>query len=469
MVRGQRKGNGQRHCSLLIVACSLLIVNLFAACSIEGDVQSVRDRVREENKAFTVTFNSNSGAPAPAPQSVAPGGRAAEPAAMARSGYTFGAWYKEADFINQWNFAADTVSGDITLHAKWIPITYTVAYEKNQPEATGTMESSVHTYDVADRLTINAFVYDNNAFVRWNTLPDGQGASYSNGQSVLNLTDTAGATVTLYAVWADYSTVWTVRFETSGGSAVGDMNILKNTRVDRPEPDPARAGYTFANWYSNPGLVEPPYNFNSLVVNNITLHAKWIPITYTVAYDKNADDAAGTMADSGRAYDDGEGLPPNAFTRAGHTFSGWNTQADGQGAGYSDGHSGNLTAAAGETVTLYAQWLPNTAGIALNVGQITEGAPLPDDNITIHQSPENGPTAFNISINASDFDAGSILWETAGAGIYAGQTVSAINTDTFTLDGTDTRYNSLGGHTLRLTVRKDSMPYMVNINFTVAE
>jgi len=360
MVRGQRKGNGQRHCSLLIVACSLLIVNLFAACSIEGDVQSVRDRVREENKAFTVTFNSNSGAPAPAPQSVAPGGRASEPAAMARTGYTFGAWYKEADFINQWNFADNTVSGDITLHAKWNPITYTVAYNRNQPGATGTMESSVHTYDAAKNLSSNTFAYGNNVFMGWNTLPDGQGASYSNGQSVLNLADTAGATVTLYAVWADYSTVWTVRFETSGGSAVGDINILKNTRVDRPEPDPARAGYTFANWYSNPELNEPPYNFNSLVINNITLHAKWNPIAYTIAYDKNADDAAGATASSSHVYDVDKELSANGFTRVSYTFAGWARTGDGA-VEFTDSESvKNLTEAAGATVTLYAQWTPIT-------------------------------------------------------------------------------------------------------------
>jgi uncharacterized repeat protein (TIGR02543 family) len=46
-------------------------------------------------------------------------------------------------------------------------------------------------------------------------------------------------------------------------------------------------------------------------------------------------------------------LTPNRFIRAGHTFAGWNTRADGLGDSYSEGdakpHSSNIT--------LYAQWV----------------------------------------------------------------------------------------------------------------
>jgi uncharacterized repeat protein (TIGR02543 family) len=40
---------------------------------------------------------------------------------MTRTGYRFGGWYKEAVFTNLWNFAADTVSGNIILYAQWEP------------------------------------------------------------------------------------------------------------------------------------------------------------------------------------------------------------------------------------------------------------------------------------------------------------------------------------------------------------
>jgi len=38
---------------------------------------------------------------------------------MTRTGYIFGGWYKDAACTNQWNFAADSVNGNITLYAGW--------------------------------------------------------------------------------------------------------------------------------------------------------------------------------------------------------------------------------------------------------------------------------------------------------------------------------------------------------------
>jgi hypothetical protein len=38
---------------------------------------------------------------------------------MTKADSAFGAWYKESAFTTQWNFAADTVTAGITLHAKW--------------------------------------------------------------------------------------------------------------------------------------------------------------------------------------------------------------------------------------------------------------------------------------------------------------------------------------------------------------
>jgi uncharacterized repeat protein (TIGR02543 family) len=45
---------------------------------------------------------------------------------MTKTGHAFGGWYKEEGLTNQWNFSTDTVTGDITLYARWIP-TYTVS------------------------------------------------------------------------------------------------------------------------------------------------------------------------------------------------------------------------------------------------------------------------------------------------------------------------------------------------------
>ena len=50
-------------------------------------------------------------------------------------------------------------------------------------------------------LTANGFTRTGYTFAGWNTFSNGSGTSYTDGQSVVNLTDAQGATVTLYAKW----------------------------------------------------------------------------------------------------------------------------------------------------------------------------------------------------------------------------------------------------------------------------
>lgn len=73
----------------------------------------------EATDVYTVSFNANGHGTAPATQNVASGGKATEPSAPTADGYTFGGWYKEAACTNAWTFGTDTVTGNITLFAKW--------------------------------------------------------------------------------------------------------------------------------------------------------------------------------------------------------------------------------------------------------------------------------------------------------------------------------------------------------------
>jgi len=66
-----------------------------------------------------VKFIADGGTPAPDDQYVDEGGKASEPEPMTKTGYTFVGWYKEAAFINLWDFANDLVSDDITIYARW--------------------------------------------------------------------------------------------------------------------------------------------------------------------------------------------------------------------------------------------------------------------------------------------------------------------------------------------------------------
>lgn len=101
-------------------------------------------------------------------------------------------------------------------------------------------------------------------------------------------------------------------------------------------------------------------------LNNLELYQSWLPITYTIRFDKNDGDSAtkvtGTMADVPAIYDVPVNLPENKFARDGYEFIGWNTSADGNGKSYANRETvKNLTAVRGGKVTLYAQWKDSSA------------------------------------------------------------------------------------------------------------
>ena len=78
-------------------------------------------------RKISVTFDSCGGSDVESATGLSYGGHVTEPANPTKSGYYFAGWYKEPACSNIWTFAIDTLSDNLTLHAKWdiIP-TYTV-------------------------------------------------------------------------------------------------------------------------------------------------------------------------------------------------------------------------------------------------------------------------------------------------------------------------------------------------------
>jgi len=147
------------------------------------------------------------------------------------------------------------------------------------------------------------------------------------------------------------------------------------------------------------------------------------------------------------------------FSRTNYTFAGWNTESDGSGTDYNSGSAYTLT---GDT-TLYAKWVENTATISITVEDIEEGVTTDAGTIVISRTGANKTRTITVD---SPSDYSSIAWEISGVGIYAGQKVESSGS-TFTLDAANVKYNSVGIHTLKLTVIKGGVQYMVNIEFTV--
>lgn len=89
------------------------------------------------------------------------------------------------------------------FYPQWEANKYTVEYDPNCTDAEGTMESSEHTYDQAAHLRENGFSREGYTFAGWSTEMELSAGSriYKDKESVKNLTEIDGDTVTLYAVW----------------------------------------------------------------------------------------------------------------------------------------------------------------------------------------------------------------------------------------------------------------------------
>ena len=218
---------------------------------------------------YTVSYY---GALANTYQVVIPGNKADKPAITTQTGYIFDDWYKENTFTAKWDFAADTVTGNIRLYAKWNPITYTVRYEKNSEDASGTMADSSHTFNAEQALTANGYARPGYAFAKWNTQSDGQGRDYLDAQPVKNITLTDGDVITLYARWGH-----TVDFAANGGGIVPERQIVTHGFPAANPNRVKRANYFFNGWYMESDFVNQWNFYVNTVTENITLYAKWIP------------------------------------------------------------------------------------------------------------------------------------------------------------------------------------------------
>lgn len=95
-------------------------------------------------------------------------------------------------------------AGDTTveLYPVFYPNEYTVKYEANADDATGTTESTEHTYDVASELAQNGFTREGYTFEGWVKVnSENNKEIFSEGAMVSNLTAENKGTITLYARW----------------------------------------------------------------------------------------------------------------------------------------------------------------------------------------------------------------------------------------------------------------------------
>jgi uncharacterized repeat protein (TIGR02543 family) len=199
-------------------------------------------------------------------------------------GRAFAGWYTEAECFNQWYFDYP-VTTTMILYARWVPQTRTVQFKVN---GGNDLPRSSFTIPIASGVVMNpgspsrpgytfgGWFTDPVGTVIWNfstdriTIPDeiiGMDAFY------------------LYAKWTPNPyTVTFLSYETEDPES---QTLTYGERIKRPDT-PANPGRALDGWFTLDGRSTynwgTRWNFDTMVEGNVTLHAKWDDINYTIRF-----------------------------------------------------------------------------------------------------------------------------------------------------------------------------------------
>ena len=276
-------------------------------------------------------------------------------------------------------FAAHPEQRVFRFTAQFEPNQFTVQFQKNADDATGSMEDQIFHYAAGGDayLNPNAFVRPGYRFLGWSETSGEQGVVYADQAKFQGVPADNEATVTLYAQWQEYSSV-TIRY-TAVPNDLGTVTLNKENQTasaatqETGSPDPAlkeivgatataAQGSVFEGWYDQHGTrLSTERRYEPKTVNDLYEGGSYVAHFHAQQYTLrfNANGGEGTMGDLTYTHGQDQSLTKCGFTRAGYDFLGWATAADGNVA-YHDQQSLSIT----QDTTLYAVWKqqPNQGG-----------------------------------------------------------------------------------------------------------
>jgi len=179
------------------------IYSVGTSLTVTGNMVFYAQWLDSSTPQFTVTFNANgaTGGSAPASQTVYSSSSIVIPAhgTLAYSGKTFGGWNTQANGggTNYEAGAAYTVTGHVTLYAKWqSEVQYTVTYSANGGSGTVPQAQTVDPGTVITLPGQGSMSNIGKIFKGWNTAVNGSGTGFDEGEAY-----TVNVNSTFYAQW----------------------------------------------------------------------------------------------------------------------------------------------------------------------------------------------------------------------------------------------------------------------------
>jgi len=144
------------------------------------------------------------------------------------------------------------------------------------------------------------------------------------------------------------SPVYTITFESNGGTSITTVQIQKEFFIEKPD-NPEKDGFLFDGWFFDDVTYFLPFDFDAPVMTSLTLYAKWIKI-------EEASQVAIEFISHHQSiivyFQKGEAIIPPSWTLDGYELAGWfeHSRLD-----LFDFHN----SVASNDMKLYAYWLLN--------------------------------------------------------------------------------------------------------------
>lgn len=239
-----------------------------------------------------------------------------------KEGYVFDGWYWDKD---SWKkpFSANSLldaplSSNMSVYAKWTTpeqvkgtqaefaefekVTETEYSMKVSNSTASVSLGALVTVNSRSSWTLSSDIYGNQTIAsKTATLAIGDNTYY------VLVTAENGATQ-LYTLKIRRRPVYSVIFDTSGGTAVENQKVEEDSFAEAPTT--TKTGYSFVSWN---------YDFTNPVTENKIVVASWKANTYKITYNTNGGDIEAKTADA--VYDSAFTLKET--TKRGYDFEGW--------------------------------------------------------------------------------------------------------------------------------------------------
>lgn len=228
------------------------------------------------------------------------------------SGYTFEGWYEDEGLTIPFTSVDMSIGKDWYVYPKLTPIVYTITYEMNG--GVNNLENP-NGYTIEDKkITLQPPTKEGYKFSRWYILSGGKKVTVTE----INAPDLKN--IKVFAEWSEQE--YSITYENVDKH--GNPSIYKASNgTIALDPPSKRKGYEFAGWYLDAACTRSITKIDCSMKKNITIYAKWKPISYTIIYELNGG-RQNTDNPNGYTIED-EKVALQPPTKDGTEFEGWFT------------------------------------------------------------------------------------------------------------------------------------------------